>query len=173
MKQLGFRAHNDDRHEYEEVKGKVMEALKDYFRPEFLNRLDEIIIFDILSTEAIKRIVEIQINQIVARLTAKGVTLSFEPQVLDYLTKIGYDPHYGARPLKRVIQSKILTPIATLMIEKGIDQGGSISVKMKGESELAFDVKKGKNANKKRPISLNGYMEEAVGVTAGGLDNWR
>ena len=146
MKTIGFSS-DDTKADYEDAKTKVMESLKDYFRPEFLNRLDEIIIFDILSPEAIKEIVKIQIGMTKKRLLEKEIKLNLSPEVLAYLAKEGYNPQYGARPLKRIIQNKILTPVASLMISRGVLRGGTVSVDMKGE-ELAISVEKGKGTMK-------------------------
>ena len=118
-----------------------MSSLKDYFRPEFLNRIDEIIIFNILSHEAIRTIVQIQVKEVVERLKEKEITLSLAPAVYEYLAKEGYNPHYGARPLRRLIQDKILTKVASAMVSRGLLSGGSVSVDVK-DGEFVFDVKK-------------------------------
>lgn len=142
MSAFGFsKAQGDDKGQYGIVKEKVMERLKDYFRPEFLNRLDEIIIFDILSPEAIKKIVDMQVKIVEDRLRGKDITLEIKPEVYEFLSKEGYNPQYGARPLKRLIQSKILTPVATFMVSQGVMEGGTVTVGVKG-SEFVFDVKK-------------------------------
>ncbi len=143
MERMGFDTLHTDKEEYVQAKEKVLGTLKDYFRPEFLNRLDDIIVFDILSQEAIKKIVEIQVSHVVERLRSKEVFLTVTPEVLAFLAKDGYNPHYGARPLKRLIQSKILTPVASLMISKKVLRGGGIVVDIKN-GEFTFDVKKGK-----------------------------
>lgn len=127
---------------FELVKEKVMGALKDHFRPEFLNRLDDIIIFDQLSKEALADIVENQVRVVVERLGGKRISLTLTPEARAWLADKGYSPQYGARPLKRAIQDKILTPIASLMVENGIMEGGSVTVGVK-DDELTFDVKKG------------------------------
>ncbi|MDE1975419.1 MAG: AAA family ATPase [Patescibacteria group bacterium] len=137
MEKLGFaRAGAGDetareRENYAEAKNKINSALKDYFRPEFLNRVDDIIIFDILSPEAIKDIVRIQVDQVVARLADKSVELVLSPAVYDVLAREGYNPQYGARPLKRLIQNRILTPIANLLISQSVAKGGTIVVDVK------------------------------------------
>ena len=146
MEKIGFASDQSEKANYADAKTKVLEALKDHFRPEFLNRLDDMIVFDILSKEAIKQIVGIQVDIVKARLAQKEVKLAVSSSVIDYLAKEGYSPQYGARPLKRLIQSKILTPIAGLMISKGLSKGGTISVDMKG-GEFSFSVKKGKNGS--------------------------
>lgn len=145
MQKIGF-GNTTDNQDYEEVKGKVMDSLKDYFRPEFLNRLDDIIVFDILNKEAIKQIVDLQIDIVRERLLQKEISLTLSPEVFDYLSEKGYDPQYGARPLKRIIQSKILTPVASLMVSKGIMKGGAVIVDMK-KGELVFEVKKGRRGS--------------------------
>ena len=146
MEKIGFAVGESEKANYEGAKAKVMEALKDHFRPEFLNRLDDTIIFDILSKEAIAEIVKIQVEIVQKRLSEKEIKLIISDSVLSYLYKEGYSPQYGARPLKRLIQSKILTPIASLMVSKGLMKGGSISVDLKN-GEFIFNVKKGKNGS--------------------------
>ena len=146
LEQIGFAGLAEDKAKYEKTKERVLESLKDYFRPEFLNRLDDIIIFDILSPEAITDIVKIQVGIVKERLAQKEIALEVSDEVLAYLSKEGYNPQYGARPLKRLIQNKILTPVASLMITQGVMKGGEIAVTMKG-SEFAFDVKKGKKGS--------------------------
>lgn len=152
MQKIGFSASRDDQGSYNEVKDKVMGALKDHFRPEFINRLDEIVLFDILSQDSIRKIVEIEVAKVKERLTEKEIVLDLKPDVLDYLSKEGYNPQYGARPLKRLIQNKILTPVASLIISEGVMKGGTITVGVKAQPkgseakapEFSFDVKKGK-----------------------------
>ena len=142
MEQIGFAVAGTDASNYLAAKEKVQESLKDFFRPEFLNRLDEIIIFNILSPEAIKEIVGIQVREVVARLAEKDITLTITPSVYEYLSKEGYNPHYGARPLRRLIQDKILTKVASLMVSRGVLSGGSVTVDIK-DKEFVFDVRKG------------------------------
>jgi len=144
MEQIGFSTARDNaEEEYSLAKEKVEEALKEYFRPEFLNRLDDIIMFDILKPEVIRKIVEIQVETVRARLKEKKIALVIDESVYELLAKEGYNPHYGARPLKRLIQNKILTSIANFMINKGVVEGGIITVSLKGD-EFVFDVKKGR-----------------------------
>ena len=142
MSKFGFSASTDTTDtQYDDAKDKVMGALRNYFRPEFLNRLDEIVVFDILSKEAIESIVKIQVGIVKERLAAKEITLTVSDDVLSYLAKEGYNPQYGARPLKRLIQSKILTPVASMMVSRGVMEGGSVSVDIR-DGEFVFDVKK-------------------------------
>jgi ATP-dependent Clp protease ATP-binding subunit ClpC len=146
MEKIGFSHDKTEKAGYEEAKTKVMDALKDHFRPEFLNRLDDIVIFDILGKQAIAEIVKIQVGIITERLAQKEISITLTPAVYTDLADTGYSPQYGARPLKRLIQNKILTPIASLMVSKGIMKGGSIAVDVKG-GEYTFDVKKGRKGS--------------------------
>jgi ATP-dependent Clp protease ATP-binding subunit ClpC len=143
MEQIGFTTSNEKKDEYNLVKEKVSASLKDYFRPEFLNRLDDVIIFDILSPEAIRKIVDIQINEIRNRLESKSIKLEISIPALEYLAKEGYHPQYGARPLRRLIQTKILNPVASMIISKEINREGVVTIGVKN-NELTFEVKRGK-----------------------------
>ena len=147
MSNFGFTKESKEGTEYEQAKEKVSESLKDYFRPEFLNRLDEIIVFDILGKKTIRNIVDMQVELVRQRLLEKDINLKVSKDVLDYLAEVGYEPKFGARPLKRVIQSKILTPVASMMVNEGMLQGGSVSVTMK-KGELSFDVRKTQSARR-------------------------
>jgi ATP-dependent Clp protease ATP-binding subunit ClpB len=141
MSSFGFTIDKNEAAQYVQAKDKVMESLKLYFRPEFLNRLDEIITFDILSPETIRSIVSIQFDDVQRRLEKKDIILTVTDDVLEYLAREGYDPKFGARPLKRLIQSKILTPVANMMIGEGMLQRGVVKVCMR-KGEISFDVKK-------------------------------
>jgi ATP-dependent Clp protease ATP-binding subunit ClpB len=146
MEKIGFSGKTEDSENYEEAKVKVMETVKEHFRPEFLNRLDDIILFNILSPVAVKEIVTIQVAEVENRLLQKEIALELSPEALEYLSKEGYSPQYGARPLKRLIQSKILTPVASMMLSKGVTKGGVVSVGFK-DGNLTFDVKKGRKGS--------------------------
>jgi ATP-dependent Clp protease ATP-binding subunit ClpB len=142
METIGFRPDKEE-DEYKETKDKVLEALRDFFRPEFLNRLDEIIVFDILSREVIRNIVDIKIRDIKERIQSKGINLSLSPESLDYLASEGYNPHYGARPLSRLIQEKILNPIAMMIISKTTKKGDTLYVSLRLDN-LVIENKKNK-----------------------------
>ena len=138
MESLGF-TNNSPRDEYIQTKDKVLDSLKDHFRPEFLNRLDDIIVFDILSEEVIRHIVDIKMKGISERLLSKGIELDISPQAMNYLAKEGYNPHYGARPLGRLIQNKILNPVASFILSRGVKKGDTVFVHTK-ESEHGIDL---------------------------------
>lgn len=144
MESIGFTTstgEEGDTKNYSDAKEKVMASLKEHFRPEFLNRLDEVLIFDILKPNAIAEIVRLQLERVQKRLGVKEITLDISDRVADYLAKEGYDPHYGARPLKRLIQSKILTPVASLIIERGVGAGDTVVIDV-ANGEFSFNVKK-------------------------------
>jgi len=148
MSNFGFSVDHGEEAQFVQAKDKVMESLKNHFRPEFLNRLDEVIVFDLLSPEAIAEIVNIQVDDVVERLAKKEITLTISEDVRKYLAKEGYDPKFGARPLRRLIQSKILTQIANMMVGEGMLQGGTVKVTMK-KDELDFEAKKVARRNNK------------------------
>lgn len=145
MQTIGF--NNEERDTYVDVKEKVLSTLKEHFRPEFLNRLDDIIIFDILDMEAVKEIVSIQVEVVQKRLLEKEINLKVTDAVLELLAKSGYSPQYGARPLKRLIQDKILNPIASMMISNKVLSGGTVLVDVEG-GEFTFDVRKSQRSGK-------------------------
>jgi ATP-dependent Clp protease ATP-binding subunit ClpA len=139
---IGFgKAGATEATRYEETKERVMDALKEHFRPEFLNRLDDIIVFDVLAKEALAKIVDTQVEEVVKRLNQKRIAITILPEVRAWLADKGYNPQYGARPLRRTIQDKILTPLASLMVTQGVMEGASVTVSIKN-GEPQFDVKK-------------------------------
>jgi ATP-dependent Clp protease ATP-binding subunit ClpA len=109
------------------------------FRPEFLNRLDEIIIFNTLSKENLKSIVEIQLARMKNRLAGKNIEIELTPSAKEFVANEGYDPHYGARPLKRFIESKILNPLAEQLVRGSIKSGDKVVVSAKGK-ELTIEI---------------------------------
>jgi len=110
----------------------VMDALRQHFRPEFLNRIDEVIIFDRLSEENLKKIVEIQLSRLTKRLEDQKITLDLSDRAKAFIAREGYDPVYGARPLKRAIQKHILDPLSLDILEGKFHEGQTIRVDEKG-----------------------------------------
>lgn len=139
LQKIGFRGQGE-KQEFNDVKDKIMESLKNSFRPEFLNRLDEVIIFNPLSEEIIRQIVEIQLGLVRSRLKEKNISLNVSPEAISYLAKEGYNPEYGARPLKRIIQNKILNPVAEYIIAKKVSGGSVVTVSIKDGLPL-IDIK--------------------------------
>jgi ATP-dependent Clp protease ATP-binding subunit ClpB len=117
----------------------VMESLRQHFRPEFLNRIDDIIIFDRLTEEELKKIVEIQLKRLVRRLENQKITLELSDAAKAFVASHGYDPVYGARPLKRAIQKYILDPLSMDILEGKIREGQRIKVDVQNET-LTFSV---------------------------------
>jgi len=118
---------------------KVQEILQKQFRPEFLNRIDEIIIFHRLSVEDLHQIIEIQLKLMVDRIRDRGLSIQLEPAVIEYLAEVGYDPNFGARPLKRTIQREIMDPLAMKLLTSEIKDGQNIVVKRE-DDHLIFIV---------------------------------
>jgi ATP-dependent Clp protease ATP-binding subunit ClpB len=117
----------------------VMDALREHFRPEFLNRVDEVIIFDRLSEDDLKKIVEIQLKRLTKRLEDQKITLELTDAAKAFLAREGFDPVYGARPLKRVIQREILDPLSMEILEGKIKEGQTIKVEEK-KGKLKFEA---------------------------------
>ncbi|MGA3171381.1 MAG: ATP-dependent chaperone ClpB [Chthoniobacteraceae bacterium] len=117
---------------------RVMEALRGHFRPEFLNRVDDIIIFDRLSDEEIKHIVGLQINRLAKRLAGQNITIEVMPAAEALVAKEGYDPVYGARPLKRAIQREILDPLSLEILQGRFNEGDRIEISEK-HGKIAFN----------------------------------
>ncbi|HEY9583024.1 MAG TPA: AAA family ATPase [Candidatus Paceibacterota bacterium] len=162
MNHIGFGNGDgkEDESNEERMKDRINQSLKDHFRPEFLNRLDDIIIFNVLSREVVKNIVGIQLELVKERLNEKGVMLIMGEGVIDYLAENGYDANYGARPLKRVIQDNILNPVASQLIGGKVEEGGEVII------DVAAD-KKGLVATVKRSGKRRGRsnrVEESVTV---------
>ena len=114
--------------EFDALRGRVMEEVRKLMRPEFLNRLDDIILFSKLSISDMEEITDLQINQLRARLKNKDIDISLDASVKTWLAKTGYDPRYGARPLKRVIQNHLQNPIAKHILEGSISEGDTIRI---------------------------------------------
>ena len=157
METLGFGGVATKAGEYDGMKDRVMESLKEHFRPEFLNRIDEIVIFDTLSPDVIRQIVSIRVATVEKRLLEKGIVLSFSGDALSYLAKEGYDPHYGARPLNRLIQSKILNPIASHIIGNNVGKGDSVQVSVKND-QLHIETKRA-TKSRKSPVKVEKKTE--------------
>ncbi|QQG45497.1 MAG: ATP-dependent chaperone ClpB [Candidatus Sungiibacteriota bacterium] len=145
---IGFMGADEDTREREEgdMKEKIRKALERHFRPEFLNRLDEIIIFSSLTPAVIQKIVEIQLERVKNRMGMREITVSFTPELKKFVSDKGYDPQYGARPLKRAIQTFILDPMAQEIIGGKISGGDSVLVDVRdGGVTFSKNVKKTNN----------------------------
>jgi ATP-dependent Clp protease ATP-binding subunit ClpB len=127
--------------EYEEMKREVLEEMRQAFRPEFLNRVDEIIVFHALSQEHLKHIVEIQLIELRKRLEERQIRIELTDRAKGYLVEIGYNPSYGARPLKRAIQKEIEAPLGRLILKGEVREGQTVLADSDGRGEgLRFEV---------------------------------
>ncbi|CAM2068379.1 Chaperone protein ClpB [Sulfidibacter corallicola] len=120
-----------------EKEGKLLAAIKNHFRPEFINRIDEIIPFEMLSDDMLRDIVKIQLSRLDARMEELQVSLDVTDEALDFIAEVGFDPAFGARPIKRAIQNHLLNPLAKSLLEGRIGKGQTIHVH-RGEGGLTF-----------------------------------
>jgi len=122
-----------DDSKYEEMRDRVMEAMRTSFRPEFLNRIDEVIIFHSLRLEQLREIVKLQVQRLEQRLVERKLALKLSDEALNWLAQVGYDPVYGARPLKRAIQRELETPIAKAILRGEFHEGDTIYISVENE----------------------------------------
>jgi len=140
---LGFlqtSSNSEERQEHD----KIDKALKSTFRPEFLNRVDEIIIFSPLTLDQMREIVKLQMKEIQSRLAEHGLTVELSDEVLDYMAEIGYDPAFGARPLRRVLQKQIESPLSIKLLGGEYVSGDVIEVTVNADKQLIFTKKEKK-----------------------------
>ena len=134
---LGFALKKDEETEerlaYEEMRKKLLDSLKRVFRPEFINRLDSVIVFRSLSRDDIKKIVDLELKKVSHRLKDHAITLSTTPAALEMLAELGYDPEMGARPLRRIIQQKVEDKLSDALLAGEFNDGDSILVDMEAE----------------------------------------
>lgn len=142
--QIGFtskRADTQDQKNYELMKDKVMNEVKRLFRPEFLNRLDEIIVFHELSEEQLGSIVDLMVKDLQSRLSERELNIELTQKAKTWLTKEGYDPVYGARPLRRVIERYVENPVSSQVLRGELEEGDTVLVDL-GKDGLTFKTKK-------------------------------
>jgi ATP-dependent Clp protease ATP-binding subunit ClpB len=137
---LGTAVFQDPTASPEERQEKVLADVRAHFRPEFVNRIDEVVVFDSLGREDIEQIVLIQLRGLQRRLADRKLELELTPEARTYLANAGYDPHFGARPLKRLIQREIQDPLAMLMLSGDVRDGDTV-VAEAGPAGLTLRVK--------------------------------
>lgn len=137
MEGLGFLKDDSEMAKEEDLKEKIRKSLERRFRPEFLNRLDETIIFNNLSPKDLEYIVDIQLQKVLKRLEDKNMEIIISGEAKRLLGELGFDPHYGARPLKRLIENKILNPIAEHIISGRIKAGNTVKI---GANQKEFTI---------------------------------
>ena len=126
-KKLGFGSGNDEKADYEAMKSSVMGEVNRIFRPEFLNRIDDIIVFHPLRKPEIRQIADLIIDRLAGRAKSQtGIILKVKPAVRDYIAQKGFDPKFGARPLKRAVQSEIEDPLSEEILQGGVKKGKTI-----------------------------------------------
>jgi ATP-dependent Clp protease ATP-binding subunit ClpC len=125
----------DDAATYEQMKERLKVAIEKYFRPEFLNRLDDVIVFHALTTSDLKHIVDIELSKIRGRMADRGLELVLTDEAKDYLIAKGYNPDYGARPLRRAIENMIENPLSEEILRGSFTGKNVIVVEVEGEDE--------------------------------------
>jgi ATP-dependent Clp protease ATP-binding subunit ClpB len=146
-----------DDSKYEEMRKRVLTALQAHFRPEFLNRVDDIILFHTLSKKELRHIVEIQLRRVRRLLAEQKIGLQLTLAAQAYIADVGYDPVYGARPLKRAIQKELENPIATKILENTFLEGDTIYIDV-ADHHLIFA---------KQETAVNGQAKATPEVLAG------
>jgi len=148
---LGFITKNEKENSKELLKEKVMSVLKETFRPEFLNRIDEIVIFDYLGQEEIKQILDIQLEKVKKRLEQKDIKINFSKEAKAFIAERGFDTNLGARPLKRTIQKIVLDPLALKIVSNEIKGGDNVNVEVK-DKKIVFEVSRKKSLRVKQQV---------------------
>jgi ATP-dependent Clp protease ATP-binding subunit ClpB len=141
MSGLGFKSGSDKEefeHKEEKFRDEVKNALRETFKPEFLNRLDETVIFNALTPAAVEKIVDIQLEEVKKRLMGKKISLSIKPEVRKYLVQNGFDPDFGARPVKRLIQKVIVDALADKIIRGLLKNGQKVNVILTKRNRVEF-----------------------------------
>ncbi len=137
---MGFSTASEE-DDYDAMKEKITEAAKKHFRPEFINRFDELIVFRMLNRPDLEKIVELEANKLIRRLADKQITLTLSPEVISMLVDKGYDPQYGARPMRRAIERLLEDPIAEAILRGELAAGCmSRAVRPEGTSDIAFEA---------------------------------
>ena len=138
---LGFGAMNEDESDFQGMKEKILEEAKRYFKPEFLNRLDEQVVFHMLEKVDLNQIVDLEVDKLVKRLKEKDVALVLATEARDFLSEKGFDPSYGARPMRRAVERFLEDPLAEAILRGDVKAGDSVSVVKKSDSdELLFET---------------------------------
>ena len=130
---------NEDEADHEGMKAKINEVAKKHFRPEFLNRLDELVVFHMLEKGDLNKIVDLEVSKLVQRLNEKDITLNLAESARDLLVKEGYDPDYGARPMRRAVERFLEDPLAEALLAGDIEEGDTVDAHVKeDEVEISF-----------------------------------
>ena len=125
---VGFGTAGQSKGSYDRMKSKVQDELKSHFRPEFLNRVDDIIVFHALTEGNLKKIVDIQVKRLQERLDERHITIRLTDEAKSHLVREGYDPSYGARPLKRALQKEVETVLSRMILKGDVKDGQTVEI---------------------------------------------
>ncbi len=146
---LGFNAMAEDEADFEGMKAKIDAVAKKHFRPEFLNRLDELVVFRMLEKESLNQIVDLEVAKLVKRLADKEIDLVLESSARDLIVTEGYDPDYGARPMRRAVEQLLEDPLAEAILSGEVKEDQHVTAKVKkGSKEVSFKTKARKKQKK-------------------------
>jgi len=148
---LGFLKSEEVSEDEREAKREIEKGLKKTFSPEFLNRIDEVIIFHVLTEEEVKKIVDLQMKEISQRLADKGIAIELTEAARDWLAREGYDPQFGARPLRRTLQRRVESPLSIRLLHGEFKEGDTVVVDI-GEEGLVFRRKEEKPIAVELPV---------------------
>ncbi|SKB08438.1 ATP-dependent Clp protease ATP-binding subunit ClpC [Prosthecobacter debontii] len=132
---LGFAAMAQNEADNDSIKGKLSEMAKKFFKPEFLNRLDDLIVFRMLEKTELAKIVDLEVNKVVARLKTRNIHITLDEAAVEFLMKEGYDPQYGARPMRRAVEKNIEDPLAEHLLSGNIQEGDQVKVTFDAETK--------------------------------------
>ncbi|MCH1420065.1 MAG: ATP-dependent Clp protease ATP-binding subunit [Akkermansiaceae bacterium] len=146
---LGFNAMSEDEADFEGMKAKIDAVAKKHFRPEFLNRLDELVVFRMLEKESLNEIVDLEVAKLVKRLADKEIDLVLEESARDLIVTEGYDPDYGARPMRRAVEQLLEDPLAEAILSGAVKEDQHVTAKVKKDAkEVSFKAKARKKQKK-------------------------
>jgi len=150
---LGFGAMNEEEADFEGMKAKIMEESKKAFKPEFLNRLDDLVVFHMLEKKDLNQIVDLEVAKLVKRLEEKEIVMTLSQEARDFLSEKGFDPDYGARPMRRAVERHLEDPLAEAVLRSEIKAGDSVKVVKKPDAdELTFESGRSKRKTKKAKV---------------------
>jgi ATP-dependent Clp protease ATP-binding subunit ClpC len=153
---LGFAAMTQDHADNDAIKTKINETAKKFFKPEFLNRLDDLIVFKMLEKEQLSTIVDLEVAKVVARLKKKNIVITLDAGAVEFLAKEGYDPQYGARPMRRAVEKNIEDPLSEHLLRGDVREGDVVKVSFDAEN------KRLKFAADARPEAEKETTEESI-----------
>ena len=152
---LGFNAMAEDDADFEGMKAKIDAVAKKHFRPEFLNRLDELVVFRMLEKESLNQIVDLEVAKLVKRLADKEIDLVLEESARDLIVTEGYDPDYGARPMRRAVEQLLEDPLAEAILSGAVKEDQHVTAKVKKDAKAVSFRTKVRKRQKKAGVSTS------------------